>query len=506
MNSTIMRTPVFISSACALLLSCQPALPDEDSTAPATERAALAAQLAYWASFTRPDGTWEVVRRPASDGPQAAFDAATSLQKSLCQSDFTCEQRPIRLVPIVTAPGDSAVDNVQAWFQAAQEAVLFLRSSNVPVNSARVSLEAMELHIRSIREEVARKAARKDGEIARISDDAQKAIRDHTEAAGELEKATLAETKLRAQRLAEVLQRGKERVEQLAPSLKALTARFKAYQQTEAAFGLSARTVSTDAAQADLSQTQDLKIRIIQLGQAESVSADSLVLDAYRLAADLETIQAEHEIAMGSLRDLADQQGVGTVDLVGGSLAHLRNIIAYVDTRKRAAATTIQRVYAGLRARSDGLIASGAAQQTQATLAQAAFLSASSKFLDEITARSLELKRSPPVGKKLKVPLLAEQYDRMSAFLQLESLCTAGASTVPTWRDAGCQAVKRDVALARNFLSTRLPSTLRINIAFMRNAGLPAGAIADIEQRVAANQWKAAALSNDAALMAWDLQ
>ncbi|QQR45749.1 hypothetical protein JKA73_06355 [Myxococcus xanthus] len=440
----------------------------------------------------------------ATQSPQLPYDAIFNGLVNRCDTDLACRFQPIKLW--ATAPDVGAsTQELATWLDAQQRVVDFLKNSNRSADSLMVSLEAQATERRSYGRDqdvtIAAAADRIDTILGNAAARVKQAAREY----GDPVVVEEAEVKAGMVRLEQTLAESRAALEALSLQVVAVADQFRAYKDTEPAITMRLHTLAAQGSAADLEGLVTAQLEAVALAQQESGDSSAVVQEVMRLRTRLALLQEEYVERLGMDAAFIAQRGLHMGDLVDGELEMLGGMRGYCETRRRKVLTTVDRLLEGMKQRRDALIGLESNEATRQALADAAFLSASQRFLDGVTARSTQLWQVAPKSSALKLSFLSEKFDQMESYLQFEPACAPPTAGQRSWRETGCVAMRRDFSRVRTWMSSTLPGTLRLNVAMMRNAGtVPAALLAEVEAKLAAGQLKAAASVHDAALRVSD--
>ncbi|WP_342379108.1 hypothetical protein NVS55_06765 [Myxococcus stipitatus] len=456
---------------------------------------------AYWpryCAFVANHNLLECV--PINQGPQAAYDVVFNGLASRCGTDMSCRYQPIKVW--VAEPDLNATPaELVTWLDGQQQVIAFLKNSNKSAETLQVSLNAMRDGARGLVRDQERELAAVTDRIKTMVASAESTVKAKAREYGDPVVVEEAEVKAGMVRLEETVAESRAALAALAPEVVALANRFAAYKATEPATTTALRTLAAQGSAANLQGLVTVQLDAVALAQQESGEASALAMEAVRLRTRLGLLQDEYVTSLQRDKAFIAQRGLLMGDLVDGELEMLGGIAGYSDSRRRKVLTAVDRLLEGMKQRRDALIGLEADAATRQSLADAAFLTASQRFLDDVTARSTQLWKVAPKSTVLKLTFLSEKFDQMESYLQFEPACAPPAAGQRSWRETGCVAMRRDFSRVRTWMTSTLPGTLRLNVAMMRNAGtVPAALLLEVEAKLAAGQLKDAATVHDAAL------
>jgi hypothetical protein len=282
----------------------------------------------------------------------------------------------------------------------------------------------------------------------------------------------------------------------------AMASRFTAYRATEAAELATYATYSSAGATTTLTTMPAVEQEILSYNQQLGPIPDQFIADATGLRMSIASAGAQFAAQLDTYTAFMNQFGMNRPDLTSSAIHSLDNMIAYVEDRRQRNDAVATRLLDDLTLRRQALILIATSQATQATIAQAELLSASTTFLNNATQQISALWAAPPTSTKLKLPYLAARYDLFTAFLQLQPLCATGATG--SWRETGCNSLNQQFASAQAYQTTTLPGQIKIGVMLMTGSAAPAALLSDITAKLAAGNVKGAAAEYDEALLASD--
>ncbi|AGC42663.1 hypothetical protein MYSTI_01315 [Myxococcus stipitatus DSM 14675] len=435
-----------------------------------------------------------------NQSPQVPYDAVFNRMGNICGTDMTCRFQPIQM--LVPDPEWNATHaELTTWLDSQQNVIAFLKNSNKSAETLKATLTGMRDSTRGLVRSQDRELAAVSNRIKTMIDSAESTVKAKAREYGDPVVVEEAEVKAGMVRVEATVSRARADLDVLVPEVVALANRFAAFKATEPATTASLRTLATQGSAANLQGLVTVQLDAVALAHQESGAASVLAMDAVRLRMQLGRIQEDYVTSLLRDKEFIAQRGLVMGDLVDGELEMLGGIEGYCDSRRRKVLTAVDRLLEGMKQRRDALIGLEADAATRQAMADAAFLTASQRFLDDVTARSTQLWKVAPKSTVLKLSFLSEKFDQMESYLQFEPACAPPAAGQRSWRETGCVAMRRDFSRVRTWMTSTLPGTLRLNVAMMRNAGtVPAAMLLEVEAKLAAGQLKDAATVHDAAL------
>ncbi|WP_244227405.1 hypothetical protein [Corallococcus aberystwythensis] len=440
----------------------------------------------------------------APQTPQVVYDRIDNRLASRCGSDLACRYQVINLW-VGAPPSQASTSELVVWLDAQRQVTDFLKNSQ---KSAETLLESLKIHAvdRSNRISEQRFIISQVTErVDRMSTHAEQEVKAKASAYQDPIVLEAADVKAGMTRLDLRIAEARTTLEALSPQVVSLVGQFEAYRNTEAASIAALQALAAQASTAGFQGLETAMLTAADLSHQESGATTALVTEARRLRSLLARAQEEYTDSLVPQRELIATRGLRMGDLVVGERKMVEGIEGYCEARKRKTLTTLERLLEGMKQRREALIALEADQATRQALADEAFLTASQRFLSDVTPRSTQLWQVAPKSTVLKLSFLSEKFDQMESYLQFEPACAPPAAGTRSWREAGCVAMRRDFSRVRSWRTSTLPGTLRLNVAMMRQAGsVPAALLAEVEALTAAGQLKAAATVHDAALRVSD--
>ncbi|NRD44544.1 hypothetical protein [Corallococcus exiguus] len=436
--------------------------------------------------------------------PQWVYDQIASDQINQCGTDLTCRYQPIQLW--VTSPeAHGSPAEVATWLAAQDQVIDFLKTTQKSAETLHLSLSLHSAEHKVRLDQQNQLIAEVTERLSTITKNVETQVKTQASAYGDPVVLEAAEVKAGMTRLDQVVAEARASIEALSPQVVSLVGRFEAYRNTEAASVTALQALAAQGSMADLQGLAAALLAAADLSHQESRAASTLAMDARRLRSQLARAQEDYAASLVPHREFIQQRGLIMGDLVVGERKMVEGIEGYCEARKRKTLTTVERLVEGMKQRREALIALEADQATRQALADEAFLTASQRFLSDVTTRSTQLWQVAPKSTVLKLSFLSEKFDQMESYLQFEPACAPPAAGTRSWREAGCIAMRRDFSRVRSWRTSTLPGTLRLNVAMMRQAGsVPAAMLAEVETLTTAGQFKAAATVHDAALRVSD--
>ncbi|RKH36532.1 hypothetical protein D7Y13_00265 [Corallococcus praedator] len=502
MNPFRLRMGPGTALAALLATGCGQPPPSPPAQAPlATQRQHNSTYVPMFCAYS-PGALAECAPSPAS--PQVVYDRVANRLANTCGSDLACRYQVIKLWSV--GPGeDSSAGDLTAWMDSQQQVTNFLKNNN---KSADALLESLKIHAGESRNYVkdqGRILAAVTERVKTMLGAAEAKVKQEASAYGDPVVLEEADVKAGMEHLEETVARARATLDTLAPQVVTLANRFSAYKATEAATTAKLHALASQGSAADLQGLVTVQLDAVDLAHQESAESSAIAMEAVRLRVLLAELQEDYVEQLAPHKDFIARRGLRMGDLVDGELEMLGGIEGYAGSRLRKVLTGVDTLLEGMKQRRDALIGLEANAATRQALADAAFLTASQRFLDDVTSRSTKLWQVAPRSTVLKLSLLAEKFDQMDAYLQFEPACAPPQAGQRSWREAGCVAMRRDFSRVRSWMTSTLPGTLRINVAMMRQAGtVPAALLTDVEAKLATGQLKTAAMVHDAALRVSD--
>jgi hypothetical protein len=312
--------------------------------------------------------------------------------------------------------------------------------------------------------------------------------------------ADLSDSKRAIERINEVVAKSLSDFQPLKARYAQIASRFQTYRTTESSLVTDLTDISRRASQAELLDLPAISQELLSYSSRKRAAADELALEATRLASHIAQLEAVYQRRSEPHVAFIDRHLSAIPDMTGGAVKSLRNMVSYCDQRRLQIDAQVARLFRGLTARRDGLIALAADERTRETMRHAAHLKASSTFLNEATARSSELNKLPERTARYGLYLWADKYDQNLAVLELEPLCTApDTGAVPSWRDSGCVAYKRIFNRARTNVTTAIGRTIRLAVSQLRSKGVAESILSEILVDLDAGRVRRAAVTYDTA-------
>ncbi|AFE04955.1 hypothetical protein COCOR_02976 [Corallococcus coralloides DSM 2259] len=444
-----------------------------------------------------------VCERPPQT-PQGVYDQLAAIQFNQCGTDLTCRYQPIQLW--ATEPDANASPaEIATWFDVQNQVIDFLKTTQKNAETLHLSLSIHSGGMKIRYDEQNQIIAEVSDRLNTITKNVETQVKTQASAYGDPVVLEAAEVKAGMTRLDQAVAEARTALEALSPQVVSLVGRFETYRNTEAASVTALQALAAQGSMADLQGIEAALLAAADLSHQESGTASTLAMDARRLRSQLARAQEDYAASLVPHREFIQKRGLLMGDLVVGERKMVEGIEGYCEARKRKTLTTVERLVEGMKQRREALIALEADQATRQALADEAFLTASQRFLSDVTTRSTQLWQVAPKSTVLKLSFLSEKFDQMESYLQFEPACAPPAAGARSWREAGCIAMRRDFSRVRSWRTSTLPGTLRLNVAMMRQAGsVPAAMLAEVETLTTAGQFKAAATVHDAALRVSD--
>ncbi|MFB1484142.1 hypothetical protein [Corallococcus sp. RDP092CA] len=436
--------------------------------------------------------------------PQGVYDQILSDQINQCGADLTCRYQPIQVW--ATSPeANASTAEIVAWLEAQNQVIDFLKTTQQSAETLHRSLflHSEERKVRYNQQILL--IAEGTERLSTITKNVETQVKMQASAYRDPVVMEEAEVKAGMTQLDLVVAEARASLEALSPKIVSLVGQFEAYRSTEANSVTALQALAAQGSMADLQGLETALLAAADLAHHESTVASALIMDARRLRYQLAQTQEDYAASLTPHREFIQKHGLQLGDLVVGERKMMEGIEGYCEARIHKTLTTVDRLLEGMKQRRDALIALEANQATRQALADEAFLTASQRFLSDVSTRSTQLWQLAPKSTVLKLSFLSEKFDQMESYLQFEPACEPPAAGTRSWREAGCTAMRRDFARAKTWRTSTLPGTLRLNVAMMRQAGnVPAAMLAEVETLTTAGQLKAATTVHDAALRVSD--
>jgi hypothetical protein len=251
---------------------------------------------------------------------------------------------------------------------------------------------------------------------------------------------------------------------------------------------------------ASLETINDLKIRLVTLGQAESAKPQSFIIDAKRLIRRLDYNLSQYEQDIEPFMPLFSAAGLRRPNFFGDAIPSLKNMVAYCEQRMKQVAENVQQLMEGLRLRTQMLYAQSAEKATRAALTEARHLRSMALFLETMNQRVAELWQIPEKSKRLELYYQAERYQKLTEFLQLERLCQSSAVGGGDWLKDGCSVMNQEFFKIKTNLTRIMPTLIRVQLKRLREANVRSELLHIVEQQLDGQNLAAAVETHDAAL------
>lgn len=281
----------------------------------------------------------------------------------------------------------------------------------------------------------------------------------------------------------------------------ALARRFEAYKATETTLIADLTAFSTRASAASLDTLPSLEDELFAYRQTADEVPDTFTLDAARLAARTEQVDAAMRPHLLLYETLLDSNLGGVPEPAAEAQRSIANMIAYCDQRRLQMDREVAKLLRGIRERREALMIIDQAPDatTRSAFRRAALVRAGGAFLREATKQTSEVSKAPPTTTKHRYPLWTQKYDRYQAFLKLEPLCGTAPNPAQSWRGTGCIAMQREFNTARAYTSTTIPRAIRAVIPQLRRNGVPEADLVAIEALLTEGRTREAAVRYDGA-------
>jgi hypothetical protein len=437
------------------------------------------------------------------DSVEARVEEICPSDPSACEVDidlYVCDEAnpPCSSAAVAEVAGWTYV--FDEWHEAQADQIAFLESQNVPAHWVQGALEEHREYQQYLLEE----AQDAVGEVHDARDALVAEAHDRIAAMGAQatseEQVRLANTRWAIRELDRVTRRYQAALDRVRPLYADVAARFAAYRGGEPAAIQGLEGLIAQASEADLGQMAPLKVTLAAISNDENRMPQQLILDANRVRWELAYAQAEYERGLAPHAAVIDEQGWTRLDHTTAAREGMGGVVAYAEQRQDRVNTAVRDILDGIHRREAALTVAAADTATRDQIRAAAAAHTEAAFLDEITARTTELWKSPPTTPTLKLPLLADRVRTMQAFLQLEALCAD--PTQATWRAPGCLRVTNELTKVKKYLGQTLPFTIRFNVKKLRTAGAVESELTAIEADLTAGRVLGAVHRYDAALRA----
>jgi hypothetical protein len=440
------------------------------------------------------------VERPASEGPASVYNAGRAQVHQNCgANDQVCRRQWVSVSPGADQfTVKAAPPLIQDWKSRWGSVLAFYKGLNADVQGFVKASEAMNGATNTLmnthRSEI--------GRISRGVEDVPQKVRAKILALAEpikgQEMGSLASTRQTIMDLQAANAVYQKAVEAHLPAFNALVERFATYRAGEAAAMGTLTSVAQAASSADINAAAMLGQQLSTVSRAESDAAGEIIVAARRMEKLFLLVQQEHDRRTAPFAALSKDKGLPILDLTSKPSKVLGEMAGYAQGRDQRLSDGVARIAAGLHTRVEALIVRAKDLATRETVKQAAQLTASGAYLNEINRRIEGLGRVAPRSNRLRLSFLAQQYADNLAFLDLENVC----KTPSSWMADGCGIAQPSLATARTFLSDKLPSILRLQTTLLQRDGVSPVLVADAAAQLAAGNLRGAVDAHDAALLA----
>lgn len=394
---------------------------------------------------------------------------------------------------------ESDTGKVAAWFAQAQRVVDWLRASNADTALFERSIKGLTKQKDEMKKSQDRlinsKKGATNGALQKVKDAVGAVSAEKAPIAAELADARVALGEMQV-----ALDRAKAQLVALQPVYTGLVFDFQVYKQNEPMTMTALQTFSQLASNGDAATIATVQVGLGDVETQEANRASTFSVQAMLVRARLTAIQVEYELALQPHEDFMTRYGIVAARVVMSEVRAVGNMIAYAAQRQRSIEQAAAQLLDGMRARTDALVALAAEQATRDTVANAQFLQASQRFVDEANARMAALWAALPASNTLKYPFLSAQYDRFVTFLQLEPACSQAALASSSWMKTGCNLMAPSFSRAHSYLTDTLPGTLRLRVMLLRRKNANASLLSEVETQLGVGNLKAACNAYDAAL------
>ena len=282
-----------------------------------------------------------------------------------------------------------------------------------------------------------------------------------------------------------------------------IASEFRQYRETESAVAVRWSDIANAASEADLKALAPLLVQAHDVSLAEGRYPNNIVLEATRLIAMLRQAADHRTLPFNEkrYREFIAKKGIKEPDFLSKPVRSLEKMIAYCERRRDANHEISRKIFDGIDARSQALVALQADAQTRETIARAKTARASAEFLDNVSERITKVGQSSEVSRKLKLPFLRPLYEQADDFVSFAPIC---AFPTEGWRQAGCLSFNRHFAGAQSKRDVIVPAILKAGLARLEADGADPRILADARKRLAAGDIFGAVNAHDEALRASD--
>jgi hypothetical protein len=402
---------------------------------------------------------------------------------------------------IPQVPANITEDNVKSWHDTVQELIACYKKNNLRAETFKEVMETIQEKQKIIRESLDN-ARKLEGEnYQKQKKDLVERIERRTKENAERESGPLvvelAETKKNLAELRRVIERHQARMEKDKVSYAAMAKEYLEFKNTEAKSTSELKRIAEEGSTSTFESIAKLQTDLVALTQVESGRPQSVIIQAKRLIRQLEYDIEDYEKELAQFIPFMQKQKIKQPDLAGEAIQVLKKMVGYCEDRSQKFLAAIDSLMDGLIQRRKALIAMEAEKETRETIAQAAFLEASAKFLKGVNLKIKELWQLPERSKVLDLPLFGDDYHRVLSFIMQEKMCSAQKAD---WMETGCNIMKGEFAKAKKHLAQTLPFSIQINLIILRRAKINNQLLDLVETSLKKNQLAAAIADYDAAV------
>ena len=440
------------------------------------------------------------VHRPASEGPASVYNAARRLVESKCAAgDHLCRRSWIRLFAGADDYDPRASQaTLNEWKSRWSSITNFYKQLNSDVEGFHLAARAMN----TVSSAALTKQTMEIDRLGRAVGDApgnvRRKILEKAEPIKGQQMTALAATRQLLIDLKTANDAYQKAVEPHLATFSGHVEAFARYRGGEAAAMATLTSLANAASSADLDRIATLIEQVRAVSRTENDAAGEIIVAARRLEKLLELAHRDYARVTDRFAAAMKSAGLRPLDLSSKPIKVLLDMVGYAEAREKHLGEGVARLTDGLRTRREALIARAKDAATRETLRQASHLAASGAFLNDINDQIAVLGRVPPRGTRLGLSFLTQQHRDHMQFLELEKVC----QTPSGWMADGCGIAQPSLAVARTFLGQKLPSVLRLQIAFLKRGGAPSALVAEAETQLAQGNLRGAVQSHDAALTA----
>lgn len=440
------------------------------------------------------------VHRPASEGPTSVYNAARRLVENRCApGDHLCRRSWIRLFAGADEYDPRASQaTLNEWRSRWSSITTFYKQLNSDVEGFHLAARAMNTVSSAALSKQTMEIDRLGRAVGDAPGNVRRKILEKAEPIKGQQMTALAATRQLLIDLKTANDAYQKAVEPHLATFDGQVEAFARYRAGEAAAMATLTSLAQAASSADLDRIATLIEQLRAVSRAENDAAGETIVAARRVEKLLELAHQDYARVIDRFVAAMKSAGLRPLDLTSKPTKILLDMIGYAEAREKHLGDGVTRLMDGIRTRREALIARAKDAATRETLRQASHLAASSAFLNDINDRITVLGRVPPRGTRLGLSLLTQQHRDHVQFLELEKVC----QTASSWMADGCGIAQPSLAVARTFLGQKLPSVLRLQIAFLKRGGAPPGLVAEAETQLAQGNLRGAVESHDAALTA----